>query len=73
MANSTTSTWEIDPAHSSVNFSVKHMMIAKVHGGFQKLSGKLVLDRSQPSNSSVQATIDASSIDTREAKRDEHL
>lgn len=65
--------WEIDPAHSSANFSVKHMMIAKVHGGFTKLSGSLRLDRSNPSKSSVEAVIDANSIDTREPKRDEHL
>jgi polyisoprenoid-binding protein YceI len=68
-----TTTWDLDPAHSSANFSVKHMMIAKVHGGFTKLTGKLTLDRGNLSASSVEATIDASSIDTREAKRDEHL
>jgi polyisoprenoid-binding protein YceI len=65
--------WEIDPAHSSVGFSVKHMMIAKVHGAFPKLSGQLVLDRKNIENSSARAEIDASSIDTREPKRDEHL
>jgi polyisoprenoid-binding protein YceI len=67
------SQWELDASHSSANFGVKHMMIAKVHGGFQKLSAKLVLDRNNPKNSSVEATIDAGSIDTREPKRDEHL
>ena len=72
-ATTRASTWELDNAHSSVNFSVKHMMIAKVHGGFQKLSGTLRLDRVNPANSSVEATIDAASIDTREPKRDEHL
>jgi len=65
--------WEIDPAHSSASFSVRHMMIAKVHGGFTKLSGSLHLDRANPSKSTVEAVIDASSVDTREAKRDEHL
>lgn len=65
--------WEIDPAHSSANFSIRHMMIAKVHGGFTKLSGQLRLDRKDPSKSSVEAVIDAASIDTREPKRDEHL
>ncbi len=68
-----TTKWEIDSAHSSVNFSIKHMMISKVHGGFQKLSGTLNLDRGTLANSSVEATIDVASIDTHESKRDEHL
>ncbi|MEK2647113.1 YceI family protein [Bdellovibrio sp. BCCA] len=66
-------TWQIDSAHSSANFSVKHMMIAKVHGGFEKLSGTLQYDPSDITKSSVEATIDAASINTREAQRDGHL
>jgi polyisoprenoid-binding protein YceI len=69
----TTTTWQIDPAHSSANFSVKHMMIAKVHGGFEKLSGKLIYDANDVSKSSIEAEIDAASINTREAQRDTHL
>jgi polyisoprenoid-binding protein YceI len=69
----TATLWEIDPAHSSANFSIRHMMIAKVHGGFTRLSGALRLDRGDLGKSSVEAIIDASSIDTREPKRDEHL
>jgi len=65
--------WEMDPAHSSASFSIRHMMIAKVHGGFTKLSGQLRFDRNEPTKGSVEAVIDASSIDTREPKRDEHL
>lgn len=65
--------WEIDPAHSSAGFSVRHMMIAKVHGGFTKLAGSLRLDSKNPAKSAVEAVIDAASIDTREPKRDEHL
>jgi polyisoprenoid-binding protein YceI len=65
--------WEIDPSHSSANFSIRHMMIAKVHGGFTKLSGSLRLDRKDIAKSSIEAVIDAASIDTRESKRDEHL
>lgn len=65
--------WEIDPSHSSANFSIRHMMIAKVHGGFTKLSGRLRLDRNNPAQSVVEAIIDASTIDTRVPKRDEHL
>ncbi len=70
---SAATTWDIDPAHSNAGFSIRHMMIAKVQGGFRQLSGTLVLDRAQPSRSSVSAVIDAASIDTREPKRDEHL
>lgn len=68
-----TTTWNLDPAHSSAGFSVRHMMIAKVHGAFEKISGKLVYDAANPANSSVEATIDAASINTRDAQRDGHL
>ncbi|WP_415063354.1 YceI family protein [Bdellovibrio sp.] len=67
------STWQIDPAHSSANFSVKHMMIAKVHGGFEKVSGTLQYDPSDITKASIEASIDATSINTREAQRDGHL
>jgi polyisoprenoid-binding protein YceI len=72
-ASAKTTVWELDPAHSSANFSVKHMMIAKVHGSFHKLSAVLRLDRANPANSSVEATIDASTVNTNEPKRDDHL
>lgn len=66
-------TYQIDPSHSSATFSVKHMMIAKVHGGFEKMSGKLIYDASSPANSSIDVSIETSSINTREAQRDAHL
>jgi len=66
-------TYQIDPAHSSANFSVKHMMIAKVHGGFQKMNGKFVYDPADLSKSSVEVAIDTGSIDTHESQRDTHL
>ncbi|WP_413612784.1 YceI family protein [Bdellovibrio sp. HCB-110] len=66
-------TWQIDTAHSSANFSIKHMMIAKVHGGFEKLSGTLQYDASDVTKSYIEASIDAASINTREAQRDGHL
>jgi polyisoprenoid-binding protein YceI len=69
----TATKWQIDAAHSSANFSIKHMMIAKVHGGFEKLSGTLTLDSSDITKSVVEATIDAASINTRESQRDAHL
>lgn len=66
-------TFQIDPSHSSVNFSIKHMMIAKVHGGFEKVSGTLIYDSDKPENSKVEAVIEAASINTREPARDTHL
>lgn len=63
----------IDPSHSTASFSIKHMMIAKVHGGFEKLSGSFEYDVQNPANSSVEATIEVSSINTRDAQRDAHL
>ncbi|MNL06219.1 hypothetical protein D3C87_1268510 [compost metagenome] len=69
----TATKWQIDTAHSSANFSIKHMMIAKVHGGFEKLSGTLQLDGTDITKSSIQASIEAASINTREAQRDAHL
>ena len=65
--------YQIDPSHSSVSFSIKHMMIAKVHGGFEKMTGCLIYDAQNPSLSTVEATIDAASINTREGQRDTHL
>jgi polyisoprenoid-binding protein YceI len=70
---STTTTWNIDPAHSAAEFKVKHMMIANVKGQFAKVSGTLTLDDSDPANSHVEATIEAASIETRDAQRDAHL
>jgi polyisoprenoid-binding protein YceI len=64
--------WQIDPTHSSVGFVVRHMMVAKVRGRFARFHGALHIDR-VPERSSVAATIEASSIDTGEPQRDEHL
>ncbi|MCC6849871.1 MAG: polyisoprenoid-binding protein [Deltaproteobacteria bacterium] len=66
-------TYEIDGAHASVQFSVRHMMISNVRGEFTKVSGTATGDPGQPTATTVEATIDAASIDTRNAKRDEHL
>ncbi len=65
--------YQIDPSHSTANFSIKHMMIAKVHGGFDKISGTLEYDTQTPENSRIEAQIDAASVNTREAQRDTHL
>lgn len=65
--------YELDPVHSTVAFSVKHMMIAKVHGVFQKVTGKIVYDKAEPEKATAEASIDASSISTNEPQRDTHL
>ncbi len=66
-------TWKIDSAHSSAAFSVKHMMISNVKGGFSKVSGTVTYDPKEPKASKVEATIEVATVDTREPKRDEHL
>ena len=65
-------TWTIDPVHSEVGFSVRHMMVSKVRGKFTTFSGDVVTGDS-PLDSSVAATIDLSSIDTGNADRDNHI
>lgn len=67
------STWNIDPAHSVAEFKLKHMMISNVKGQFTGVSGTLSLDEAEVTKSKVEATIDAASINTREAQRDAHL
>ncbi len=69
----TTTRWQIDPAHSAAHFSVRHLMISNVRGEFTKLSGSAVIDPTNPANSSVEVTIDAASVNTREPQRDAHL
>jgi polyisoprenoid-binding protein YceI len=65
-------TWDIDAAHSTVGFSVRHMMVSKVRGYFTRFSGELVTAE-DPSRSAVTATIDMDSIDTRQEQRDAHI
>ncbi len=65
--------WEIDSAHSSASFSVRHMMVSNVRGEFGKLTGMASYDPAHPTAATVEATIDASTINTREPKRDAHL
>ena len=69
----TTTTWNIDPAHTVAEFKVKHMMIANVKGHFSRVSGVLIRDASDPANDRVEATIEAASIQTRDDQRDAHL
>jgi len=65
-------TWDIDATHSTVGFSVRHMMVSKVRGYFRDFSGEIVTAE-DPAESVVTATIDLGSIDTRQEQRDAHI
>jgi polyisoprenoid-binding protein YceI len=69
----TTNTWNIDAAHSGINFSIRHMVVSKVRGRFTKFTGTVRLDDGDLTRSIVVAGIDATSIDTGTAQRDAHL
>jgi len=69
----TTTTWNIDPVHTVAEFKVRHMMITNVKGHFTGVTGVLTLDEQDITKSHVEASIDAASINTREADRDTHL
>jgi hypothetical protein len=73
MTTQTATTFTIDSLHSTAEFSVKHMMIATVRGRFGEIEGVIRLDEEDPARSSVEATIDAASIDTGVAMRDDDL
>jgi polyisoprenoid-binding protein YceI len=66
-------TWQLDPTHSSVEFSVKHMMMTTVRGRFKEIQATLHGDRDHPDDAGVAATIEVGSIDTGVADRDAHL
>jgi polyisoprenoid-binding protein YceI len=65
-------TWQIDPSHSEIQFSVRHMMISKVRGRFREFAGTIEIGE-RPEDSRVDVVIEAASIDTRDRTRDEHL
>lgn len=66
-------TWKLDPAHTDITFAVKHMMIATVRGRFSGVEGTLTGDPNDLANAKVEVKIDASTIDTRQEQRDDHL
>lgn len=72
-AAATTSTWQLDPAHSSAQFAVRHLAISTVRGAFSKVTGTVVMDDSDITKSSVDVAIDVASLDTREPDRDKDL
>jgi polyisoprenoid-binding protein YceI len=72
-ASAFASNWDVDPAHSTVGFGVRHMMVSTVHGAFTRYSGAVSIDDADVTRSKVHIEIDASSISTGNDKRDEHL
>lgn len=67
------SQWTVDPTHSSIDFSVRHMMIAKVKGSFHAFEANIVADAHDLTSADIQFSIDLNSIDTRNSDRDNHL
>jgi len=72
-AMAATSDWQLDPAHSAAQFAVKHLAISTVRGAFTKVQGTVQFDSQDITKSSVDVTIDAGSVDTREPNRDKDL
>ncbi len=66
-------TYKVDPAHSTVDFRVRHLMIAHIRGDFSGISGTLLYDPLNPANSKVEAEIDVATLNTRDANRDQHV
>jgi polyisoprenoid-binding protein YceI len=65
--------WKLDPTHTTVEFSAKHLMISTVKGRIADIEGTITIDQTNPRNSSVEATLKTASIDTRTDQRDAHL
>jgi len=72
-AAAATSTWQLDPAHSAAQFSVRHFAISTVRGAFSSVKGTVIFDDKDVTKASVDVTIDVSTVDTREPKRDQDL
>src|SRR5947209_1273931 len=66
-------TYQLDPTHASVFFRVKHLGVSYCYGRFNDLAGSLVLDEQNPANNSLQVQVKADTVDTNNAKRDQHL
>jgi polyisoprenoid-binding protein YceI len=65
--------WQLDPAHTAAQFSVRHLAVSTVRGGFTKTSGSVLYDPANPGKSSIQVAIDVTSVDTRVEMRDNDL
>ena len=68
-----TTTWNLDATHTSIEFSVKHLMISTVKGRFGSFTGTVVVDEAHPERAKIEVAIDVASIDTRTEQRDAHL
>ena len=68
-----TTTWQIDPDHTSAQFAIRHLMVSTVRGTIGPVTGTVTIDDADLTKSSVTAAIDAKGIDTRNQKRDDHL
>ena len=66
-------TYQLDPVHTSITFRVKHLNVTYIYGRFNEVAGILVFDDANPANSSIQVQVKTASIDTFNAKRDDHL
>jgi polyisoprenoid-binding protein YceI len=66
-------TWDIDTSHANAAFRVRHLMVSHVRGHLGPVSGTVLLDEADPARSRVEVSVDARGLDTRDAKRDEHL
>jgi len=73
LASAQANSWDFDPSHTHASFTVRHLGVSNVRGEFRKVTGKAVIDEKDITKSSVEATIDANSVDTRVEKRDNHL
>jgi polyisoprenoid-binding protein YceI len=69
----TASSWKLDPSHTTIEFSAKHMMFTTVKGRFAEVDGKIEVNGDSPESATVSATMKAASIDTRTEQRDAHL
>jgi polyisoprenoid-binding protein YceI len=67
------STWTIDPNHAQVNFAIKHMQVSTVRGSISSVTGNVIWDEKDPTKSSVEATINTTTLTTNNEKRDGHL
>ena len=70
---SNTTTWNVDPAHAEIGFAVRHLMISTVRGRFGTVTGTVIVDETNPKNSTIDVSVDVTSIDTRQEMRDNHL
>lgn len=66
-------TYTIDPAHSGAGFKIRHLMVAYFRGGFSGITGDVIFDPANPSNTKINASIDATTLHTHDAKRDAHV